>query len=82
MSMNRVFQPTADAMLFRLSDGAERYRNDKAIFKVIYQNGQKRIFHSLLEAFLFYITLDEGADLIDITAGDLLVERKVMMCMN
>lgn len=82
MSMNRTFQPTADAMLFRLSDGAERYRHDNATFKVVYQNGRKRIFPSLLEAFLFYITLDEGADLVDITAGNLLVERKVMMSMN
>lgn len=82
MSMNRMFQPTADALLFRLSDGAERCRIKEGNFKVVYQKRKERNFPSLLEAFLFYITLDEEADLLHLDNGTTLIERKVQLCLN
>ena len=82
MSMNRMFQPTADALLFRLSDGAEHYKARNGRFQVVYQKNKEKIFPTLLEAFLFYITLDEEADLVDISNELVLIERKVMLCMN
>ena len=80
--MNRIFQPSAEAILFRLSDAAENYHRDKGRFKVIYQKSRKKIFPSLLEAFLFYITLDEEADLLDISRGSVIIESKVMLHLN
>lgn len=82
MSMNRMFQSTAEALLFRLSDGAEHYKARKGCFKVVYQKKKEKSFQTLLEAFLFYITLEEEADLFDITDNVTLIERKVMLCMN
>ena len=80
--MNRIFQPAADALLFRMSDGAERCQIRKGTFKVVYQITKERTFPSLLEAFLFYITLDEAADLLHVNNGITLVERKVQLCLN
>jgi len=80
--MNRIFQPSADAILFRMSDAAEHYKGDKGQFKVIYQKSRKKVFPSLLEAFLFYITLDEEADLFDISNGSTLIESKIKLNMN
>lgn len=80
--MNRVFKPTAEAILFRLSDGAERYRGNKGTYKVIYRKKLSKVFPTLLEAFLFYITLDEEADLFDITNESILIERKIQLCLN
>ncbi|GAA4728892.1 hypothetical protein GCM10023229_02570 [Flavisolibacter ginsenosidimutans] len=82
MSMNRIFQPTANALLFRLSDGAERYKSRDGRFKVVYQKKKEKIFSTLLEAFLFYITLDEEAALFDVSKSTTLIERKIMLCMN
>lgn len=82
MSMNRMFQPTADAILFRLSDGAEHYQAREGRFKVVYQKKNEKNFPTLLEAFLFYITLDEEADLLHISKSTTLIERKIMLCMN
>jgi hypothetical protein len=80
--MNRIFKPSADAILFRLSNGAEHYKGDKGLFKVIYRDRKVKIFPTLLEAFLFYITTDEEADLFDISNGSILIERKIKLCLN
>ena len=82
MSMNRIFQSSADAILFRLSDAAEHYKGDKGCFKVIYRKGRKKNFSSLLEAFLFYITLDEEADLVDVSGQSKLIESKIKLYLN
>lgn len=80
--MNRIFHPSADAVLFRLSDAAEHYKGDKGRFKVIYQKSRKKFFSSLLEAFLFYITLDDEADLLDVSKGSRLIESKIKLYLN
>lgn len=77
--MNRIYQPSADAILFRLSDAAEHYQGDKGRFKVIYQQSRNKLFPSLLEAFLFYITLDEEADLLE---GSTIIESKIKLYLN
>ena len=82
MFMNRVFQPCAHAILFRLSDAAEHYKGDKGLFKVAYRKKFSRIFPTLLEAFLFYITLDEEAELFDIANGSFLIEKKIELFLN
>ena len=82
MSMNRIFQPSAEAILFRLSDAAEHYKGDKGIYKVNYRKKLSRTFPTLLEAFLFYLTLDEEAALYDITNGSFLIERKIHLHLN
>ena len=82
MSMNRIFKPSADAILFRLTNGAEHYKSDKGIFKVTYRKKLTKIFPTLLEAFLFYMTTDEEADLVDISNGSVLIERKIKLCLN
>ena len=82
MSMNRIFQPSAEAILFRLSDAAERYRGDKGQYKVTYRKKLSKVFPTLLEAFLFYITLDEEADLYDVTNDSILIERKIQLFLN
>jgi hypothetical protein len=80
--MNRIFQPSAESILFRLSDAAEHYQGDKGRFKVVYQQSRKKFFSSMLEAFLFYITLDEEADLLDVSKGSKLIESKIKMYLN
>jgi hypothetical protein len=82
MFMNRVFQPCAHAILFRLSDAAEHYKGDKSLFKVSYRNKLSRVFPTLLEAFLFYITLDEDAELYDVGEGSVLIEQKIQLFLN
>ena len=82
MFMNRIFQPCAHAILFRLSDAAEHYKGDKGIFKVDYRKNSSKVFPTLLEAFLFYITLDEGAALYDVTKGSVLIEKKIELFLN
>ena len=82
MFMNRIFQSSAEAFLFRLSDQAEHYKTDLGIYKVTSPNHPQKVFPNLLEAFLFYIGLDEEADLWDISTGSVLIERKVKMYLN
>lgn len=79
--MNRMFQPTANAVLFRLSDAAEHHKG-KGRFKVTYRRNEEKNFAKLVDAFLFYISLDEEADLLEVSAGDTLIERKVQLCLN
>lgn len=80
--MNRVFHPSSHAILFRLSDAAEHYKSKGGVFKVNFRKKQSRIFPNLLEAFLFYITLEEEADLYDISNGAFLIERKIELSLN
>ena len=82
MFMNRVFQPTAHAILFRLSDAAEHYKGDKGLFRVTYRKKESKVFPTLFEAFLFYITLDEEAALYDISSGSILIENKIQLFLN
>jgi hypothetical protein len=82
MSMNRVFHPSAHAILYRLSDAAEHYKSEGSLFRVNFRKKQSRTFHTLLEAFLFYITIEEEADLYDISKGSVLIERKIELFLN
>jgi len=82
MFMNRVFHPSSHAILFRLSDAAEHYKNKGGIFQVHYGKKHSRTFSTLLEAFLFYIALDEEADLYDISNGSVIIERKIELSLN
>lgn len=82
MSMNRMFHPTADAILFRLSDGAEHHKATEGLYKVVYGKKEEKIFDTLLEAFLYYIAVDEEADLFHVGESTTLVERKIMLCLN
>jgi hypothetical protein len=79
--MNRMFPSTAEAVLFRLSDNAERFQSEEGSFKVTYHGAQKT-FPTLLDAFLFYITLDEEADLWSVSTSSVLIERKVKLYLN
>lgn len=80
--MNRVFQSSTESILFRLSDAAEHYQGDNGRFKVIYQQSRTKTFSSLLEAFLFYITLDEEADLLDVSKDSIIIESKIKLYLN
>lgn len=80
--MNRLFQPTDNTMLFRLSRNAESYKADKGKFEVNYSQHSTRVFYTLLEAFLFYITIEEDAELWDRTGKNVLVEKKVKFHLN
>ena len=80
--MNRIFYSTSNVILFRLSDNAERYRGVTGSFKVKYQNVRSRNYSTLLEAFLFYITLEEEAELWNVTDKNVLIEKKVQLYLN
>lgn len=80
--MKRLIQSTDDTMLFRLSRDAEFYKGDKGRFEVVYNKKQKRVFYTLLEAFLFYFTVDEAAELWDKTQEQVLIEEKVIFFLN
>ncbi len=80
--MNRIFYTSAEAFLFRLSDNAEHYKSDKGIFKVTFRQSRSRKFPTLVEAFLFYITLDDEAELWDVTKAYTLIERKAKLYLN
>lgn len=82
MSMNRIFQPGATALLFRLTDGAERYQKSTGHFRVVHGKKQQKNFPTLLDAFLYYIALDDDADLLDADHNDALIERKVRLSLN
>ncbi|HUC81139.1 MAG TPA: hypothetical protein VMR70_09500 [Flavisolibacter sp.] len=79
--MNRIFHPSANTLLFRMSDTAEHYKNDTGKFYVSSPSGKSRSYHNLLEAFLYYIAIDDEAELWDGKAN-LLVEKKVKVCLN
>lgn len=80
--MNRIFYTTSNVILFRLSNNAERYRGHKGTFRVCYRKALTRTFPTLLEAFLFYMTLEEEAELWNVTNKDILIEKKVQLHLN
>jgi hypothetical protein len=80
--MNRFIQSTDATVLFRMSDNAEYYREGKGIFEVRYQRSEARLFPTLLEAFLFYYTVEEEAELWDKTGKPLMIESKIMLHLN
>lgn len=80
--MNRIFHPSADIILFRMSDNAEHYKGEAGTFRVTFQSNKAKTFNSLLEAFLYYIAIDDEAELWDISGAKVLVEKKIKMCLN
>lgn len=76
-----MFPSTAEAVIFRLSDNAEHFKNSKGSFKVTYRD-TKKTFPQLLDAFLFYISLNEEADLWYVDKNTVLIERKVKLYLN
>ncbi len=80
--MNRFIESVEGTILFRMSDSAEYYNEGKGIFEVLYNREQTRTFPTLLEAFLFYYTVEEEAELWDKTSRHLLIERKVKLHLN
>lgn len=80
--MNRIFYSTSNVIFFRLSGNAEDYRGDKGTFRVTYQKVFTKTFPTLLEAFLFYMTIEEEAELWNVTDSDVLIESKVQLYLN
>ena len=80
--MNRFIPSTEDTLLFRMSRNAEDYPRHKGCFEVQYNKVQRRVFNTLVEAFLFYFTLEEEATLWDKTHTSVLIETKVTFHLN
>lgn len=80
--MNRVFHPTATTILFRMSNSAEHYRNKPGQFRVRFAPNHERTFCTLLEAFLFYIAVDDAAELWGHQQSPVLIERKIKLNLN
>ena len=80
--MNRYIQGAAGTVLFRMSAAAEHYREDEGRFEVKYEHSHSRLFPTLLEAFLFYYTVEEEAELWDLTKQPVLVEIKIKLFLN
>ncbi|MDQ6609703.1 MAG: hypothetical protein M3Y85_07770 [Bacteroidota bacterium] len=80
--MNRIFYPTSNVILFRLSDNAEHYRGGEGTFRVSYQKALSKNFPTLLEAFFFYMTIEEEAELWNVTDSEVLIESKVQLHLN
>lgn len=80
--MKRLIPSTNETMLFRLSRDAEFYNGSEGRYEVIYSKCSRRVFYSLLEAFLFYFTVEEEAQLWDRTGKEFLIEEKVKLHLN
>lgn len=80
--MNRFIQPTTDTILFRMSRNAEHYKGDRGRFEVRYQQMHRKVFFTLLEAFLFYFTVEQEAELWENSNHPVLIESKVKLCLN
>jgi hypothetical protein len=80
--MNRFILSAEGTVLFRMSNNAEYYNEGKGIFEVRYQQTFAKNFPTLLEAFLFYYTVEEEAELWDKTTQPLLIESKVRFFLN
>ena len=80
--MNRFIQSTEGTVLFRMTNHAEYYSEGKGVFEVRCKNQHNRRFPTLLEAFLFYFTLDEEAELWDQTTEPVMVESKIQIWLN
>jgi hypothetical protein len=80
--MNRFIQGAAGTVMFRMSSAAEHYKEDEGNFIVKYKQSLSRFFPTLLEAFLFYYTVEEEAELWDLTTEPVLVEVKIKLYLN
>lgn len=80
--MNRFILSAEGTILFRMSNNAEYYHEGEGLFEVRYQQQSTRRFPTLLEAFLFYYTVEEEAELWDKTTEPLLIESKIKLFLN
>jgi hypothetical protein len=80
--MNRFIPSTEGTILFRMSNNAEYYNENNGVFEVRYNTIYTRLFPTLLEAFLFYYTVEEEAQLWDKTVSPMLIESKIKLYMN
>ncbi len=80
--MNRFIQGATGTVLFRMSSAAENYRNETGNFEVKYDRQHSRLFPTLLEAFLFYYTVEEEAELWHLAKDPVLVENKIKLFLN
>ena len=80
--MNRFIPSATGTVLFRMSRNAGYYPPERGCFEVRYQKTQRRIFFTLPEAFLFYITLEEAAELWEMTDEPIPIEAKVELFLN
>jgi hypothetical protein len=80
--MNRYIESGTGIVMFRMSSNAEYYTEREGKFEVKYRHIHSRSFPTLLEAFLFYYTVDEEAQLWDKTTEPVLVEEKRMLYLN
>jgi hypothetical protein len=80
--MNRFIQGTDGTVLFRMTSGAEHYQASEGFFEVKYQQIYSRRFFTLLEAFLFYYTVDEEAELWHAATTPFLIESKIKLHLN
>lgn len=80
--MNRLIPSTEGTVLFRMSNSAEYYNEDRGVFEVRYNTVHVRSFPTLLEAFLFYYTVEEEAQLWDKTVSPFLIESKIKLHLN
>jgi hypothetical protein len=80
--MNRYIQSVDGVVLFRMTRDAEHYTPREGKFEVRYQRRHTRFFPTLLEAFLFYYTVDDEAELWDKTTRNVLIESKIKLFLN
>lgn len=80
--MNRFILSAEGTILFRMSNNAEYYNEDRGTFEVRYQARFTRTFPTLLEAFLFYYSVEEEAELWDNTVVPHLIESKIKFYLN
>lgn len=80
--MNRFIPSGESIVLFRMSAGAEHHTAQSGKFQVRYKRRHSRHFPTLLEAFLFYYTVEEEAELWDNNAQPFLVEQKIKLHLN
>ena len=66
----------------RFIHNAEYYNEGKGVFEVRYRRYLSRRFPTLLEAFLFYYTIEEAAELWDKTDEAVLIECKIKLSLN
>jgi hypothetical protein len=79
--MTRFFQSCPTITFYRLSGAAELYLREEGEFSVICESQTKQ-FTNLLEAFIFYISVEHEATLWDITNNHLFIERKLQFDLN
>lgn len=80
--MNRFIQSSDGVVLFRMSPDAEFYQEGEGCFEVRYLHRQSESFSTLVDAFLFYFSLDEAAELWDATTKPVLIESKIKLFLN